>query len=493
MKFNRPAAALLSAAILSSALFACGESARPSSPSETKQNSGGDVSAETSVTESPYLASLPADTDLGGIEVRVTGYVDEASNGNELSVDELNGEVINDAVFTRNLNVEQRLNVKIKPNVTPDWTKAGEIKTVIQSGSDEFDVYFARSSVCFDLSLNGMLLDVYKVDGIDSAKPYWSQGFIEAASINNRLYVLTGPMSLGFYRYMMIEVFNKDMFKRTGIDMPYQAVLDGKWTLDYQNSLASSFYIDINGDGNKDESDQYGFVTRMMNDTSINDGYWSSLNIRTLAKDEDGYYIPAIDAGHISEAFDHLLALMKGDGTAGMCTFDDDIYRRFNNGLAAMSNARLYVVEGGDFRGMEDDYGILPMPKATEAQDSYYTLAQDQFICYGLPITIAEDRADSIGIFLEAFASESYATVKPAYYEVALTEKYMNDEESKQMLNLVIDSLYIDPSIYFGTPINIYLLRNMLVKGENNAASEIAKNENAMATFVDKLNAAYGK
>ena len=53
-----------------------------------------------------------------------------------------------------------------------------------------------------------------------------------------------------------------------------------------------------------------------------------------------------------------------------------------------MSNARLHAVESGEFRDMEDDYGIVPMPKASEEQDRYYTLAQDQVIVYGLPITL---------------------------------------------------------------------------------------------------------
>ncbi|MBQ7719051.1 MAG: hypothetical protein IJT56_00575, partial [Clostridia bacterium] len=314
------------------------------------------------------------------------------------------------------------------------------------------------------------------------------------ASINGRLYLVTGPMSLGFYRYLMINVFNKNMFERAGIEMPYKAVLDGKWTLDMQNSIASQFYADINGDGTRDAGDQYGFVTRAMSDTSINDGYWSSLNLRTISKDESGYYIMDIDVDTFATAIDHLLALMKGDGTDNMCDNDDDIYKRFSSGLSAMSNGRLHVVESGEFRDMEDDYGLLPMAKATEAQDRYYTLAQDQVIVYGIPLTVPEDRTESIGVFLEAFASESYATVKPAYYEIALTEKYMNDEESKQMLNLITDSLYIDPAILYlsMSPINVNTLRTLLSKGENNIASTLAKQEKSMQKFIDRVNKAYG-
>ena len=445
-------------------------------------------------TEDVTEADLIETVDLGGMEIRVKGYVEPETNINEFTVDELNGEVINDAVYNRNLAVEQRLNCRIVPNITPKWQAAEEIKTIIRAGSDEFDISFTRSGTSFSAASEGMFIDLFTVDGIDPGKPCWSQGFIDSASINNRLYIISGPMSLGFYRYLMLELFNKDMFKRAGFDMPYQAVLDGKWTLDYQNSVASSFYIDLNGNGERDSSDQFGFVTRRMPDTSINDGYWSSLDLRTISKDENGYYIEDIDIDSFSTALDHLLALMNGDGTEGMCTFDDDIYKRFTDGLAAMSNARLHIVESGNFRDMSDDYGILPMPKATEEQPRYYTMAQDQIIVYGIPVTIPGDRIENTGVFLQTFASESYGVVKPAYYETALTEKYMNDEESKQMLNLVIDSLYIDPSALYTelSPINVIVLRDILKKGENNIASIVAKNESKMQAFIDKVNEAYG-
>ncbi len=329
---------------------------KPTAPDTTAVSVAETPEPETEPeTEGRLLDSLPETVDLGGTDIRVIGYVEYETNPNEISVEELTGEVINDAVYNRNLNVEKRLNVQIVPNVSPIWNAAGDIRSVIQSGSDDLDVCFANAYLSFGMAADGLFLDLFSVDNLDFAKPYWSQGFVEPAAINNRLYLATGPMSLGFYRYLMIEIFNKSLFQRTGFESPYQAVLEGRWTLEYQNSLASAFYIDLNGNGDRDAEDQYGFVTRMANDTSINDGYWSSLNLHTIAKDENGYYTVDIDLERFSSAIDKLLSLMLGDGTAGMCTFDDDIYKRFSEGRAAMSNARLHIVESGDFRDMEDD------------------------------------------------------------------------------------------------------------------------------------------
>ena len=49
-----------------------------------------------------------------------------------------------------------------------------------------------------------------------------------------------------------------------------------------------------------------------------------------------------------------------------------------------------------------------------------------------------------IGVFIEAFASASYHTVKDAYYEISLTLKYVNDPDSREMLQLMDSTVYVD-------------------------------------------------
>ena len=158
-----------------------------------------------------------------------------------------------------------------------------------------------------------------------------------------------------------------------------------------------------------------------------------------------------------------------------------------------MINARLYKVEDEVLRNMEDEYGVLPLPKADAAQENYYSLAQDQFLVYGIPLSVAQDGLEDIGMFLEAYASESYLVVRPAYYETALTVKYMNDKESSAMLDIVANNMYIDPAIlYIATfNFNVGTLREILKNGENTIASKIASTQKAMTASVQELNEFY--
>ena len=492
MKLRSTLCLLLALLILAPAMASCGNTENETTADTSADNTA--VQTETETVD-PWLDDLPDSMDLGGRTINILSRV-EGEEMNEFVVEEMTGDVINDAIFTRNLNLEARLNVKIAN--TPVWgddaSGTKELENVVVAGSTDYDIFCSNSYRTAESGYKGHLLDLNSLQYVDLTKDYWAKGLNEAASMGGRQYIATGSMSLGFYRYMMVDLFNKDMFIDAGIDFPYQTVLEGKWTLDYQNTLSETFYQDTNGNGERDAADQYGYVTRMSNDTSINDGYWASLNFRSISKDENDYYIYDVDEENFVNGIDALLRLMKGSGTAQMCDNDGDIYKRFNEGLAAMTVARLYVVESGDFRDMEYEYGILPMPKTSEAQPAYYSYDQDQFLVYGIPKSVAVEEADNIGMFLEAYASESYNVVKPAYYETALTVKYVNDQESAAMLDIITDGMYIDPSNLYLTMISfnsMNLLRNVLKQGENTAASLIASSRNSVQNTIEKINEAY--
>lgn len=498
MKSRQILSALLASLLLcNGCLTGCSEST-----SETADTSTVSADIEAAVTpeetepEDPWLDDLPDSMDLDGRTMRFLVRTEDFA-ANEIAVDEMNGEVINDAVFSRNSNVCERLNVSIEQSLTrggADNSASTELTNLVTAGSDDFDLFCSNAYTTILLAVNGILTELNQLEYLDLSKEYWSQGFNETASIGKSQYVCTGPMALGFYRYLMVGLFNKSMFDTFGVEYPYSTVLEGGWTLEAQNTLAQGFYTDTNGDGERDADDTYGFYTRASNDTSINDGYWGSLNLRTITKDENNYYVYDINQENFVNGLDNLLALMKGDGSFSNAANDTAIHQKFSEGTVAMCNARLHVVEDDKLRNMEDDYGVLPLPKADESQENYYSLAQDQFLVYAIPLSVQPSGLEDIGMFLEAFASESYKVVRPAYYEIALTAKYMNDAESAAMLDMISNNMYIDPAILYLSyfTLNVGTLRNILKAGENTIASTIASYQKVMAKTVDKLNKSYG-
>jgi len=59
-------------------------------------------------------------------------------------------------------------------------------------------------------------------------------------------------------------------------------------------------------------------------------------------------------------------------------------------------------------------------------------------------VPVTAKKLDAIGAVLEALNFYSWRDVVPAYYEVALKQKYSRDEISSQMFDLVLDSIYYD-------------------------------------------------
>lgn len=91
---------------------------------------------------------------------------------------------------------------------------------------------------------------------------------------------------------------------------------------------------------------------------------------------------------------------------------------------------------------MDQDFGIVPMPKLGEEQDRYYTCVMENLTVLGIPVS-AKDTELS-GLVLEALARIGYDTVTPVYFEKALGTKYVRDDDSSEMLSLILDSVWFD-------------------------------------------------
>jgi hypothetical protein len=107
----------------------------------------------------------------------------------------------------------------------------------------------------------------------------------------------------------------------------------------------------------------------------------------------------------------------------------------FDQGRALFAFSKIeYIVN--TYRYGEVDYGILPLPKYDEAQDTYRTFAHETFLC--VPVTTPD--TDRTSVIVEAMSAEGYKQITPAFYEIVLKEKLANDPETVQMLEIINDN-----------------------------------------------------
>ncbi len=438
---------------------------------------------------------LPADLKFDGETVRFLAR-DRDWMDDEIAVDDINGEVVNDAIFKRNQTVEDRLGITIttfKTGGTDQYAISNLLKTLVLAGTDEYDIF--HNSVYSTIMYTGDRLfhNLYDFDYLNLENPWWSQGFNAEASIGNAQYMATGDISLSLKRMTFVTFFNQQLFKDFNIENIYDVVRDGKWTIEYQGNIAAQMYQDLNGDQQRDQEDAYGFMTN--GDQIGVDAYWSSCDLDILRKTAENDYEYAVNIDRLSQAVTAINKLIwENDGSwsvpkGGSDKEQDTIAQLFAAGNVGMVTLRLMEAEGSYLREMEEAYGIIPIPKLDESIDKYYSYAHDQFNAFGIPLTLKEERFDVVGATMEYMAYESMKVVMPAYYEIALKTKYASDMESGEMLDLIFENFKVDAGVLYTKNINSVhqALRTLIGNNSSNVASQFKAYERLVPKMLDSM------
>ena len=91
------------------------------------------------------------------------------------------------------------------------------------------------------------------------------------------------------------------------------------------------------------------------------------------------------------------------------------------------------------------EFGIVPMPKLSKEQAEYHTYVQDQVSSFGISAAIGnEDRQSMLSAVMESMAYHSNEIVRPAYYDSALSLRFMQDPQSRDILNTMFETIAFD-------------------------------------------------
>ena len=247
-------------------------------------------------------------------------------------------------------------------------------------------------------------------------------------------------------------------------------------------AMTSEIYDDYNGDGKRDAGDIYGFGIQV---TSATDGLWSSCDIELTDIDSDGsiIFIPDIDKVNtvVTKMNNFLWNTIGCVALAESPSYvKENIYlldQQFADDKLLFVTDWLYSASTETMRGMTSEYGIIPYPKYDAGQEDYYSFVHDKFTTVGIPITVSDTA--KIGAVLEAMASEGQNNVMPAYYEIALTSRYVSDKDSVNMLNTIVSNIRMDRAWIFAPNVNAIgakLLRNQIWNNTYTVASTYKAN-----------------
>ncbi|MCL1792357.1 MAG: extracellular solute-binding protein [Oscillospiraceae bacterium] len=421
------------------AIYSC--NTNEDSTENTKENAPAEANAEKE-TEPEIPDNLP-EMDFGGYDFRL--YLDE-SQQKDMYIEEEVGEIVDDAVYKRNRRVEDRFNINITAVLHPaEWSSGMDGSKAIKAGDDAFDLMMTHGRIAYQYAGQNMLIDwLENMPFTDLKAVWWNQDVNGDSTMFGKLYCPAGDISYRGLRTTFCMIFNKNLFQALGLDYPYDDVAKGSWTLEKFTSIAKNGTADLNGDGiMSPESDRYGLE-------SGNVWCWPTCILycggdRVIKKGEDGLPELAMYNERTIDIFDKFFDMAN---SGAMCIGDEktapwgnpDKIAVFKDGRALFKNAGMGDIVA--LRDMEQEIGLIPIPKYDEETPKYYGLVEAYGGLLSVPVTVSD--LERTSIITEALCAEGYKIIIPAYYEKALKTKYARDDESEEMLDYIKDSAVYD-------------------------------------------------
>lgn len=454
----------------------------------------GDDTSAPDVTESSAETTretaLSDDLDFGGETITVLCREDEGNTSyiNEIGSLEITGDVINDAIYQRNRAVEQRLNVVINPvNMNGYWDNRneflGRVRNSVSSGDNEYDIVVGYAAYISPLATEGMLRNLSDAPHIDYDRPWWNSTIIESGNVNGKSYFVAGDIGLSCLSSAFAIYFNKRLADELSIDDLYDLVRRGEWTKEKADEYVKLAAADLNGDGQMDyDNDRWGFVANQASE------YGAAFNLR-LTSNQNGEPKLDFDMEKISDALIWLNKFFYENEGAAPLNTSSTIWT-ISLGMFEEGRSLFYSSHLGRIiylRGMQDDFGVLPLFKWDENQTNYQSTTHDGLSLFSVPVTC--EHFEATCATMEALAEEGYYSVLPAFYDVALQGKFTRDDESGEMMDIIKNNITFTFEMIYASNMNyMQNMINELVKNKNtNFASYYATYEKTWQASLDKL------
>lgn len=467
------------------------------SSSDTKAGeSDTDVTANDAAQESEVQNLLPKNLDYGGEKINILNCMYfTATDDFIFNATELTGDIVNDAVYDRNITVQSTLNVEfalINKYVSGGDSTANIIKNSVMAGDKAFDMIIGIQYDVVPLVVSNNFYNLAGAPYLNIDKPWWSYDYIREMSIGkDRLYFLTGDITLGLIRNMSCMYFNKTFYDNLIGDPEnmYDMVLGGKWTFDQFSDYSKTCYKDLNGDSKSNIADQFGCGVITAN---LTDHLTYDAGMRVTARDANDIPELVFNNEKTINFTQKMYSLYYEN--PGIYVFPADynsldivIPNKFKSSELLFMLGWFYSSE--QLRDMDIDYGLIPFPKYDERQETYLSLAHDISTLHCVPATC--DKLEQVCAVMEALAFEGYKNVMPAYYEIAVKVKYARDstDNAIQIIDMIHSNTTTDFAYIYNYALNSIglIMRELMGSKKSDFVSAYVSKEKSVITKLNEL------
>ena len=471
--------ALLAALMLAS-LASCGDAS-----TDTTVDSTADTTAAV-VTEAaaPSLLDDLGERDLGGMVYTIFDCNAHSAIQANIPGEEMTGDVVNDALLTRDLYLEERYNCSIEYIQQNDINK---LKSMVTAGDDEWQMIIATMVSLNSQATAGYLADMCDMPYLEMDQNWWNPLMYENMRLHEAMYFTASDIAPGVYKMPGCMFLNLKLYTDYDYDFDiFQSVIDGKWTVEQLRTMTKDMDNDLNMDNSWNVDDDFFGFAMQKDSTEASQILLAGAGVQFSHINEAGDNITCdlLSDSHAVQVIEGVSDLFKSINLGA----DGDI-NGFSNILFESDRALFFMhkLESAavHLRDMKSDYLILPAPKWDENQESYYSFLSPWGSCFiALPQTVTGN--ENYGFFTEALARYSREVVRPVAYDLVYKEKDTRDERSAKVLDILLDSTYIDfASLYDFGGVNGVLV-NVLYKDQP-LASNIEKIQSKIDTSIAKL------
>ena len=206
----------------------------------------------------------------------------------EIDAESSTGEITNDAVYDRNMKIEETYGIKFATVPVGNWDDVtNALQASVTAGDHTYDLAGQVDFKVYAVVGNQLCGNWLDLPHVDLSRPWWANLVNDAATINGKLYTAAGDIAVTSILYSDCMFFNANLAEDNGItvDSLQEAVFNKQWTIDYFDSLIADLYTDVNGDGAKDEDDFYGFAVSPGNPS---DGWLTAFDQNIVDVDKNG-------------------------------------------------------------------------------------------------------------------------------------------------------------------------------------------------------------
>jgi hypothetical protein len=472
-------------------MLSCADQDNGESGGDKKPTDSADLAGPEDVSEQPAEIPEP-DYDFLGYNFRVLVNGDAFGDyrAREFFAPEETGDVINDAVYKRNVTAEEKYNFSLEIFGDTSWSDPVQNTAAksIKSGDDAYDLVmpFMTAEAASNLAQQNLLMDLKGLPGLSLENPWWDQRANEQLEIGGKLFFTTGDISIVLSSYCTFGIlFNKSLIKDNNLENPYTLVKNGEWTIDAMYEMAKNITKDLNGDGILNHEDQWGVLSEL----NASNGMFFSAGERIVSKGDDGYPEITMYNPRAVSVIEKALDFLQDSSTVIFAnTMKVDLVWEYANkimaeGRSLFRTCALVGVE--ELRAAELDFGIIPYPKFDKSQDGYNNLVST--ICVpGVCVPTTVSNPETVGAIIEILARGAANEITPAYFEQTLYNRLVRDDESYDMLKLIFSTKVYDLAYIYDWGGMGFMLMNMNQNGKKDFTSEYEK-------ILDKTQAAMEK